>query len=53
MEGVSAQACLADKGYGAYAFLAWLHERPIQVIIPPEGNRIEQRPYDLWHNKER
>lgn len=43
MEGVLAQACLADKGYDSDAFLAGLDERHIQVAIPLKANRKEQR----------
>ena len=50
---VSAQACLADKGYDSDAFPAWLHERHIQVVIPPKANRKEQRSCDWWRYKER
>ena len=53
MAEVSAQACLADKGYDSDAFLAWLHERHIQGVIPPKAHRKEQRPLDWWHYKER
>lgn len=52
MEGVSAQACLVDQGYDSEAFLAWLHERHIQVVIPPTANRKEQRSCDWWRHKE-
>ena len=53
MEGVSAQACLADKGYDSDAFLAWLKERGILAVIPPKANRKEQRGCDWWRYKER
>lgn len=53
MEGLSAQACLADRGYDADAFPYWLKERGIKAAIPPKANRTEQRDCDWWHYKER
>ena len=53
MEGLSAEACLADKGYDSDAFLAWLKEKGIKAVIPPKSNRKEQRDCDWWHYKER
>lgn len=53
MNSVSAQACLADKGYDSDEFVAWLKERDIKAVIPPKANRKEQRYCDWWHYKER
>jgi transposase len=53
MDGLSPQACLADKGYDADASLAWLQEKGIKAFIPPKSNRKEQRDSDYWHYKER
>jgi transposase len=53
MQGVSAQACLADKGYDSDEFVDWLKERNIKAVIPPRANRNEQRKCDWWHYKER
>ena len=53
MESVSAQACLADKGYDSDAFVAWLKDRGIKAVIPPKANRKEQRDCDYWLYKER
>lgn len=53
MVGISAQACLADKGYDSDDFLAWLKAHGIAAIIPPKANRKEQRDCDWWHYKER
>ncbi len=52
-KGLSAHACLADKGYDADAFLAWLQANGIKAVIPPKANRKEQRECDWWHYKER
>lgn len=53
MEGVPAQACLADKGYDSDEFVIWLREHDIKEVIPPRANRKEQRDCDWWHYKER
>jgi transposase len=53
MEGVSAQACLADKGYDSDAFVGWLKDRGIKAVIPPKANRNEPRDCDWWLYKER
>jgi len=53
MAGLTAQACLADKGYDSDAFLTWLEGRGIKAIIPPKANRKEQRDCDWWLYKER
>jgi transposase len=53
MEKLSAQACLADKGYDADVFLAWLQTNGIKAVIPPKANRKEHRECDWWHYKER
>ena len=53
MEGLSAHACLADKGYDADEFLAWLQAHEIKAVIPPKANRKAQRECDWWHYKER
>ncbi len=53
MTGLTVHACLADKGYDANAFLAWLQAHGIKTVIPPKANRKEQRQCDWWHYKER
>ncbi len=53
MEGWSAQACWADKGDDADAFLRGIKERGIKAIIPPKANRKEPRDCDGGHYKER
>lgn len=46
MEGISADACLADKGYDSDGFLTWLQERGIKAVIPAKANRKEPRACD-------
>jgi len=53
IDGISTQACLADKGYDSDALLAWLDERGIVAVIPPKANRNVQRDCDWWLYKER
>lgn len=53
MTGVSAQSCLADKGYDSDPFLVWLKDHHIEAVIPPKANRKEKRYCDWWHYKER
>ena len=53
MEGVSAQACWADKGDDSDAFVVWLKDRGIKAVIPPKAHRNEPRDCDGWLYKER
>ena len=53
MDGLSPQACLADKGYDSDALLAWLQEKGIKAVIPPKSNRNVQRDCDYGHYQER
>ena len=53
VEGVSALSLLADKGYDADEFIAWLISNGIEVVIPPKANRKEQRYCNWWLYKER
>ena len=53
MEGRPAGACLADKAYDSDAFVEWLGDRSIKVVIPPKLNRTHPRHGDWWHYKER
>lgn len=53
IEGLPAQAVLADKGYDADHLLRYLEEHNIQAVIPPRSNRLEQRDYDRDLYKDR
>jgi transposase len=53
IEGSSACAVLADKGYDADHLLHHLQERGIQAVIPPRANRLDQRDYDRELYKDR
>lgn len=44
---------LADRSYGAKAFVAELLTRGIEVVIPPNKNAKEPREYDEWRYRER
>ncbi|MFS3136291.1 IS5 family transposase [Gluconacetobacter sacchari] len=39
LDGLPIQALIADKGFDADKFRTWLHERNINVVIPPRSNR--------------
>ena len=53
MEGVTAEALLADKGYDSDDLVRWLANNDIQAVIPPKANRKEPRECDWWLYKER
>jgi transposase len=53
IEGLPAQAVLADKAYDADHLLRYLEEHNIQAVIPPRANRLEQRDYDRELYKDR
>jgi transposase len=44
---------IADRSYGAQAFVDALQARGIEVVIPPRRNAIEPRDYDAWRYRER
>jgi transposase len=46
MDGFTAQALLADKGYDSNAILERAVLQGMEPVIPPKKNRIEQREYD-------
>ena len=46
-------AVIGDKGYDAGAFVARIHERGAEAVIPPRSNRKTQRAYDAHLYKER
>ena len=53
VEGLSAEAVIADKGYDADAFVETLTDTGIEVVIPPRRNRKVQRSYDRHLYRER
>ena len=53
VEGIKADAMLADKGYDADHLIERITETGIGVVIPPKRNRKVQRAYDAELYKER
>jgi putative transposase len=53
IEGIDAEALLADKGYDANHLVQKMEEKGAQVVIPPKRDRNIQRPYDSGLYKER
>lgn len=53
VEGIEADAMLADKGYDADHLVERIAEIGIGVVIPPKRNRKIQRAYDTELYKER
>ena len=53
IEGINADAVLADKAYDANRVLEYLAQRNIEAVIPPKANRVEQRAYDRHVYKDR
>lgn len=53
LEGFSACAILADRGYDADYLVEKAHSMGAEAIIPPKKNRTIQRTYDTWLYKER
>jgi transposase len=46
IDGFTAQALLADKGYDSNAILARAVSQGMEPVIPPKKNRIAKREYD-------
>ena len=46
IEGIEAQALIADKGYDTDAIVQKAQDAGMEVVIPPKSNRKIQRPYD-------
>lgn len=44
---------IADRSYGAQAFVDTLLARGIEVVIPPRKNAQQPREYDQWRYRER
>ena len=53
IDGIDAQAAIADKGYDADHLANRIAEAGAEVVIPPKRNRKVQRPYDADLYKER
>lgn len=45
IEGMRAQAVIADKGYDSDAFVQSIRAAGAKVVIPPRSNRISKRRY--------
>ena len=48
IEGISADALLADRGYDTNDILAYAVSASMKAVIPPKKNRKEQRQYDEY-----
>ena len=48
IEGIDADALLADRGYDTDAIVAIAQSAGMQVVIPPKKNRKVQRKYDEY-----
>jgi putative transposase len=53
VDGVTAGATIADKGYDADHLIDRVTQTGAKVVIPPKRNRKVQRPYDVDLYKER
>jgi len=53
VDGFTAGATIADKGYDADHLIDRIAQTGTQVVIPPKRNRKVQRPYDADLYKER
>lgn len=53
LDGLKADAVLADKGYDADYIVETVSSKGALVVIPPKSNRKVQRIYDLDLYKER
>ena len=48
IEGISAEALLADRGYDTDDILAYALSQGTEAVIPPKKNRKEHREYDRY-----
>ena len=48
IEGIGAEALLADRGYDTDALIEQAREAGMEVVIPPKKNRLVQRHYDKY-----
>jgi transposase len=46
IEGINAQALLADRGYDVNELIEPARSAGMQIVIPPKKNRLVQRYYD-------
>jgi putative transposase len=53
VDGIQAEALLADKGYDANHLVEKMEQQQTQVVIPPKRDRKVQRPCDFVLYKER
>lgn len=53
LEGMTADAVLADKGYDADALIDSIQASGAMAVIPPKLNRVVQRRYDRYLYKDR
>ena len=53
LEGFDFENLIADRGYAAEAFIAWLLERGIKAVVPPHQRAKILREYDEWLYRER
>jgi transposase len=53
LEGLSAQAVIADKGYDSDRIVAFIGQMGAQAVIPPRCHRLTPRTYDRHLYKER
>jgi len=51
--GFEPDAVIADKGYDTDELIEAVKARGIEAVIPPRGNRKEQREYDRYLYRER
>ena len=53
MSGQHSESFIGDKGYDSDAFVEYLEQKGIQVVIPPRSSRNNPRDYDAEVYKER
>ena len=53
LDGVSADAVVADKAYDTNALLELIAASGAKAVIPPRVNRLEQRQWDAHQYKHR
>lgn len=53
LEGFDFERLVADRGYGAEHFIAYLLARGIQAVIPPHQRAKALHEYDTWLYRER
>ena len=53
VRGYRCQYVLADRGYDADAFIAFILINGAQPVIPSKANRTQPRDYDTWRYRER